>query len=876
MISELIRQRGETPFFENGNNVERHLYGDSRRLFAASLGKLDTLSQGRSFINIPSELIPLHEELISNNNYKLAESRGGIDLVSVFGINEIFFLPEHGKTWLDQWINFATPEEIENEFAFYLGAGYINSLEYAALIESLTISRLIHSNQKRRDGIRRSLHGHILPGLRYVFDNREEVINDILLNDSDDQSSFFEHIFAIMSHDWYEDVEDFEIKRIIEGQFPNHLLEIIDSLTHKKRDGQSLEEYVEKVRTSKRAAKFAKMVDRQMNVLDDIGKAPPIAIIKNPEVRTRSIEYINETREKYLPIFEDSELPLIDKFKETLDYVEKDFNNSIEFLRILDRIIVNWIIRKNKRQFRYRQRKDAYVHIMRMIEDLQENASIYGVNNTSGIIGGIYMHDFIEDIDFQNMLRERMKGLKPDIEEIFVYSMACAHSSRAMEDDTEIGHEQVEKIYNLSQEEGLVPEFNQALIDVFSKRPIEGNKKKVDKRKKLFPYFKKHEIEFYKLRPVNISVKSMKDAIHLDLEGSIILALEMIDKIKYPPKFDPTYVWRQLQEIQYNVIPLLESYGLKELQKYIADIVDVETYSKILGESGLKTALQALEDIRKVEYETVNNFEKIINRLFGGRSLIEYDRKGLSAVNKLVQDGRTVITDLSRCRIVLPKQLSEEDLLAEALDMVESIIIEFKSNTVIDGETEIKVNRPYEVVDGKLAKLPIRISLEEVDRLQNQEMLDRIGRINSLIGNEEDYKLFEFVKRETGYKDVKIVFEIKRPGKESVYYEIIITNFTFHKNNTFGEASRNAKKLHDMNEEMKTITNNVEWLKILESLYMRAALYKMMSSRGLYVSPRSSNWLKGKKLARQSSRKGDDMLRRIRGIMTSNSSNLFT
>lgn len=854
--------------------IKDRLNNDPYLMASFHLGRLEKQNGGQNPI----------EQIVRNENREQAwlEFKYGVAL------QDLFFTPTSRETWLEDTVNFATPEEIEHEFAFYLGANYINSEEYSLLLNALEVSKFIHANDKRRDGLRRSLYGHLLPGLRVIFDNRGEIINDILEDDGDDPLNFFESVFTFIGHDWLEDIKDSKFEEYID-HFPPQLKDNIKALTHSKGEGVSIEEYAKKIAGSKRVIKFVKMLDKMMNHIDDIGKAPVLQLNKyiEPRCKSRHINYLEETEAHYSNTFKEARLPLFDKFEEVVERIKSDDILARDYFRELDNIVKGWI--PKEAEYRKNARPDRYEHIVRIIENLQANAAEYGVINSVGMVGAAFIHDFVMDKDFQNKLREELKRYdikNPPLAELLRYSIGVAYSAKSIGNKAEIQSDQVNKIYNLENRDDLSESFKENLKLVFSKPPENEGIDNINRRLGSFNYFLFNRNEFFRLRPSmgTITKRAFREIQKFDIEGLLLMSLEMMDKIDhviYIEDRDPTYQWRQLQESMYLVIPLLESFGLKGMARALTDKVEEKTLREIEDTEKLEEKEREIELIKMRSDPIVRDIETAVNRSVGNRGVIEFDKKGLMGiVKKLLQENRTVVTDLDRCRVVLPEIKDDEYLLLETFEMIEKVILEFdRLQTNKEGGEDdryaISIGRPFEPVDGEKEKLALRISIPESEDLKLVAR-DFEAKMKGLLGIPAEINLVEFVERKTDYRDVKVVFMINNQiesGEKPVFYEMIVTDSSRHKVNTFGAGAR-VYKFIASRLKSGVYEPSEDEINLLQDFYMRSAIYSIMSTKGFYMAQKSRKWLKDRNMATEKLR-GKDIVKRFKGIITKNSSYIF-
>lgn len=855
--------------------IKDRLNNDPYLMASFHLGRLEKQNGGQNPI----------EQIVRNENREQAwlEFKYGVAL------QDLFFTPTSRETWLEDTVNFATPEEIEHEFAFYLGANYINSEEYSLLLNALEVSKFIHANDKRRDGLRRSLYGHLLPGLRVIFDNRGEIINDILEDDGDDPLNFFESVFTFIGHDWLEDIKDSKFEEYID-HFPPQLKDNIKALTHSKGEGVSIEEYAKKIAGSKRVIKFVKMLDKMMNHIDDIGKAPVLQLNKytEPRCKSRHINYLEETEAHYSNTFKEARLPLFDKFEEVVERIKSDDILARDYFRELDNIVKGWI--PKEAEYRKNARPDRYEHIVRIIENLQSNAAEYGVVNSIGMIGAIFIHDFIMDNRFLNKLRWELRKYdieNPPIAELLRYSMGVAYSARSVENKAEIQSDQINKIYNLKTRRDLSSSFKDNLKFVFRKPPENESISNRNKRLESFQYFSFHRKKFFELRPSmgTIPEKAFRETQRFDIEGLLLIAMEMMDKIDFVDfveNRDPTYQWRQLQESMYLVIPLLESFGLKGMARSLTNKVEEIILKEIVDTQTLGEIERETELIKMRSGPIVRDLKTAINRSVAGSGVIEFDEKGLMGIiNKLLQPNRTVVTDLNRCRVVLPEIKDDEYLLLETFEVIEKVILEFNrlQTNKEEGEDDryaISIGRPFEPVDGEKEKLAVRISIPESENLKLVAR-DFEAKMKVLLGIPAEIDLVEFVPRKTKYRDVKVVFMINNEtesGDDPVYYEMIITDSSRHKINTFGAGARVYKFIVSRLKSGDYEPPEQE-ISLLQEFYMRSAIYAIMSTKGFYSAEKSREWLKDRNMATDEKLKGRNIVDRFKGIITKNSSYIF-
>ncbi len=794
-------------------------------------------------------------------------------------LRDVFFLPKQDSDWIQDWVNFSTPEEVENQFAFYLGANYINKEEYELLLEALKLSRQIHGSEKRRDGIRRSLNGHILPGLRVIFNNRKAIVDS--KDNREDKLSFFESVFVFMGHDWLEDVKDPFLKEKIEN-FPEELVTRIKKLTHRKEEGVSNEKYAQEINGAGRIEKFVKMIDRMVNLFDDIGKAPSLSEISSEFSLSRVQKYVAETRELYLEEFRREKLPLFEKFEQVVNYVEKDSKLSRGYIKIVRELVMGHLGLKNSPKTEgqtdgtgFRRERSPYKkldHVERIIRDLEENSAKYGILPTAGMVGAIYFHDLVKDDNFINKMRSYLRTIKdsePEVYRLLKYSLSIAHSSRMVENKCEIDRNLAGKVYSgmedrlFETEEGSVS-AKDLLLNVFTK-PKEDSRKTTprDTSQKVF---KKYILEMYKIRPPlkETRINTFNKLIHGDIEGALLRALEVIDNIKNPPDFDDTYAWRNCQETLYLLLPLIETFGLKGVAKELKNTVLTHIFSVLKGKEFVDGGLRLIETV--AGNPEIRKLEKIINQVVEGDALIDYDTKGIGALlEKLVEENRNTITDIRRCRVVLPPTESDEDLLFSAVGILGKVISQAKGSGM-----EISIYRPLERIGGEEPKKPIRISLGDGNAFIGEWADLLIGELKTKLQIPEMEDLHHFVPRKTGYKDVKIVFQVRSHDQnEPLYYEMIITDSTRHLRNTFGPAARVYKL---MAKEIDDSTNpDGGHLETIRQLMQRSMAYIIYSHARLILSDKSSGWFNETfpvSSKNRGYRKDRDVIEDLNGVLT--------
>lgn len=860
--------------------IQERLKSNPKLLASFHLGQLESPKRlGRNSI-----------ELVQQN-----EKREQAWLEYSYGVElkDLFYIPEKGQNWIEEWVNFSVPEETANQFAFYLGAGYITIEEYDLLNSAMEVTRLVHGNELRRDGLRRSLNGHILPGMRLIFEMREEVINDYMFNEPGNGINFFNTLFTFLGHDWLEDSQDGFIHGMIR-QFPQELQKKIENLTHLKKDGESKDDYAIKVENSGREEKFVKMLDRMVNVLDDLGKAPKLNKRKETD-STRTEDYINETRQNFQTIFAEARLPYFEKFVEVLNHVEQDSKNSRDFLNFLDSEVREWYqkdydrkIRSGVNVNRERTPDQKMGHIIRMISDLEENSAKYGILYSTGIVGAIYLHDIVNKKSFidrmRDLLREMDKGSSEQQQKakLMRYSLGVAYSSRIVEGKSDIDLDYIDVAYSSQSDDTRA-----TLKDLFRTPPKQITINSPSSRRDATDEFLSKKATFYKIRPEPNKIKlgSMKKSLEYDIEGALVRALEVIDNINHPAPFDETYAWRNSQESMYFLIPYLESLGLKNTARAVTNEVEVHIHGELYGEEVVNNVLELMK--KGDESVQINNLERVINRRVGHLAVIEFDRKGVgSTIKKYVEENRTVVTDLRRCRINLPSRLYDIDLLVDGLSIIKGVIEDYKKGREsIEGSKEecgIKIERPLEQVAGRKVKLPLRISLDP-DDLSEYFVEETLESIKETLNQEEDIQ-YEFVNRPTGYKDIKVVLKLDNPEGEPSYYEIIITDAIRHYDNTYGPAARIFKSMvHDeeiaglgkisvLREIEKPLSPN-DIQKILDALYMRSSTYIIRSNHGLNLSSKAIDWLGKRGLWGPGL--GNEIIDKFDGILTENSNYLL-
>lgn len=791
-------------------------------------------------------------------------------------IKDLFFLPKEGN-WIENWINFSTPEEVENQFAFYLGANYINPEEYLLLLGALKLSRQIHGNEKRRDGLRRSLNGHILPGMRFIFDNRHEIIDSILNEEAEGELSFFERLFVFMGHDWMEDQKDDFLNDCI-AQFPTELVEKIRNLSHFKSNGITREVYADGINGAGKVEKFVKMVDRMMNLLDDRGKTPSLDVITSPERLSKVEGYLEETKHLYKPIFEEAGLPLFYKFEEVVNYVETDVKTSRDYLTFVrEKVLESLGLPKNTRPVQERfdegtgddhTRRDRspiqkLAHIERMIKDLEQNSAKYGILCSTGNIASIYFHDLIKERSFLDKMNSSLKEFdhvengNPRIAKLLRYSLALANSARAIENKSVILPTLVNRLY-----EDQPAKTRELLSDIFAKPSKDPSANTRQLAQKDFAEDKKN---LYNLVPApdKINFNTFRKILNWDIEGALLRTLEVIDNINHPPNFDKTYAWRNCQEALYLLLPLLETFGLKGAAKELKNTILTHIHEILYGKDDVTSKLRKIENASN--QQEILELEKIINRVVGGEAVIDFDVKGAgSALQKYQEEGRTAITDLRRCRVILPPMSSDAELLESALSIISSVV------DLASGEDlQILINRPSESVGSEAPKLPLRISLDmDPGMLELYDIL--IHEMKESLNIPEIENLHQFVSRRTGYKDVKIVFQITPKGSNSddpIFYEMIIVDSSRHQNNVSGEAGRIFRMIRS-GEGGKERRPTEEELTIARGLSERNLAYTIYSHSGLNLSLKSQLWLQSLGRRPDFVHSDEDAIERLRGVLT--------
>lgn len=785
-------------------------------------------------------------------------------------LKDLFFLPKGGEDWVDGWVNFSTPEEVEGEFAFYLGANYISSEEYLLLMDTMKLTRQIHGNTKRKDGLRRSLNGHILPGMRVIFDNRHEIIDSILQDSDDLEGSFFDIVFTFLSHDWLEDSRDEFLTGKVED-FPPHLVERIRTLSHFKGNGVDIEEYSQNIKNSGKVVKLVKMIDRMVNLLDDQGRSPSLAVLHslgnphNPGIQSKQDRYIEETEKYYLGIFRDANLPLFGKFEQVLNLIKEDSSISKSFLTFIRDEAFNWIRKKERRYTdigsgesigsrRERSAEEKIKHIERMVEDLEKNASEYGILFSTGMVGAIYLHDLVKDRRFIDSMRSKLNELdrsedkeSQSIAGLLRYSLGIARGSREIEDKSVISEHLVKRLYGNTSED-----VGELLGDIFAKPPAREKINRINRRRKAQELFEERKLELYRLTPSpnEINFNTFRKVLRLDVEAVLLRSLEVMDNIKNLPAFDRTYVWRNCQESLYFLFPLLEAFGLKGTSKALKREVNSHIYGVLRGQDFVDKAQEMIEQVQS--RPELGIIKDIITRIAGGDSVIEFDTKGIGSVlPKFGGEGRSVTTDVERCRIISSPITSDKDVLEEAVEVIQGVVVQTREQGV-----NINIYRPQESVDGEPPKKPIRISLKEEGIHIVADGL--ITDLKQSLEIPEIENLYEFTKRPTDYADVKVVFQITPDdGSDPIYYEMILVDSNRHWNNTFGSASRTYKEIGK-----KGVVDPLrEELKILRELGERAGAYAMYSCRNPFLAPASQQWLEHHRLGRMDSKgAGEGML----------------
>lgn len=788
-------------------------------------------------------------------------------------LKEMFFLPDRNKDWIDGWVNFSTPEEVENQLAFYLGANYINDDEYQLLSRALTLSRQIHGSEKRKDGLRRSLDGHILPGMRFIFDNRKEIVDSILMEEGGEPLSFFESLFVYLGHDWIEDVKDEQLREQF-ALFPDELIRKIQNLS-KTPEVREENGYLDSLKTAGKVEKFVKMVDRMMNLLDDRGKSPPLGSSR----RSKGEEYLVETRTYYMEMFREAQLPLFDKFEQVVSYVEQDSKLSRDFLDIVQELVNASLGLPNtvrssadivasamdkSNQNRERSTKEKLAHIERMVSDLMANSTRFGILPSTGMVGAIYFHDLVNDTSFIDRVRSKLNELDSGenrnlhLARLLRYSTAVAHSSRVVENKSRIERDLIDRLYRDQREPVKV-----MLRKVFA-RPHTRTKRGSDYQQTLGE-FESNRINMYRIAPAahEIKFQTFKDCLEYDIEGVLLRFLEVRDNILNPNLSDPTYAWRNCQESLYFLLPLVEAFGLKGPAKELANVIHAHVVGELMGEdfvNNVSTELKRISDSPEIKL-----LEKIINRIVGDSALIEYDRKGIgSSAEKRMKEALEVITDLARCRIVLPPTDRDDDVLIKSMGIIEEVVSQARNA----GLLHVNISRPFKPTGDKNGKRPLRISLPPEGGTAT--VADRmISDIKERLGIPELEIIHEFVERPTGYKDVKVVFQIPpNDGGEPYYYEMIITESFRYKNNLFGTAARVARQIVGSTQENVGRKITQEHRNLLTRLSHRTISYMMFSSSGTNLARFSLSWLRKMHLGNPDNLDDDDILGFVDGLLT--------
>ena len=293
----------------------------------------------------------------------------------------------------------------------------------------------------------------------------------------------------------------------------------------------------------------------------------------------------------------------------------------------------------------------------------------------------------------------------------------------------------------------------------------------------------------------------------------------------------------------YFLFPLLEAFGLKGTSKALKKEINSHIYGVLRGQDFVDEAQEMIDQVHS--RPELGIIEDIITRIAGGDSVIEFDTKGIGSVlPKFGEEGRSVTTDVKRCRIIFPLITSDKDLLEEAVKTIQAIVLQAREQGV-----NINIYRPQESVEGKTPKQPIRISLKEegIGNVAN----GLITNLKESLGIPEMESLYEFPQRPTDYADVKVVFQIiPDDASNPIYYEVILVDSNRHLNNTFGSASRTYKEI---GKKRGIVDPLREELVILRELGRRAMAYAMYSYRNLFLAPASRMWLRDRKLERMGS-----------------------
>lgn len=673
--------------------------------------------------------------------------------------------------WIKDFVHLALPGEIKNHFAFYLGAGYITGEEYRMLEDALKTSQVVYSGTRQRDG-RDILEGHVLPGMRFIFDNREELLNGLEYT-RDDYLPLFKLALSFLGHHWVrEDKGSKSLKFFLSELSERGLLNGIEG---KNQDNGVDADWKKVLDTSE-------CINRICNNIGNLSKAPTLEEIKS-EKSSHASRYREETTE-LISELEGNNIPCTGKLKEVLELVEGDAELNIRFLSAIRNISMEY----------WGAESEKFKRSERLIQFLEDNAEKLGVWNTTGLVGAIYLKSLLDD---QSRVQEIIDKYKEDenFSKLLTHSLGLAISYQGVTELSNFNNVDILSIYK--KEPGF---FN--LESLFNESLDQEKKQQL---------FSDCTVEYCSLRPVEPPVDDILAALELDLEGSLLLALEILESVQESEDQLSVDTWLKLQKGLYFILPVLEAGNIKTLGSHFSDIVrqrlnlymDRDKFVRIreIYEKSFPRHLGLANTVR-------DKLQDSIERLWEDANITS-GVKRLGSITDKVYLRNKLPTDVVRARVVFSRSMKAGELLEKSVKVIHELIaqiLQSMEDGTLSDYIDVQISRPN--------ARPLKISLKDLSKEQ----------INTIMGEESD-PFWELVERKTDYEDVKVVLALYDHDENPTYVEVQFVDDGRNWQNTFGSGTRIMRSMRESTKDGENIDTD---LMRLEKIGERLIVYQTM------------------------------------------------
>lgn len=727
------------------------------------------------------------------------------------------------------WVNFMTPEMVFMDLEELEDRAELRSEQVAVIKGMIDLSQGYYGLAKRRDGFRTTLLGHVLPGMGYIVKNKEDIlgyyerrqdINRSEFTDEDKQDYLFHTLALFVSHDWLEDASEakrhevpltlralFDSNEIPEEHFKS-LWADLNAITKPNKaaviSGNREALYAEQLTYGSDVVAVVKLIDRTLNHFDDFGS-----------IRTKKVtEYIEETSKYLQPFFESrgmEGMQIYDLFVSSKGILEI-LGEDAEYSDLVLELMTVDAREEAKLDKLYGKRQDAWEHIRRMISVLNEMYEELQIKPTPGFKLAIISHDILGNLlDKSSMndknLTARFSKVFTIDPELVTYALGVARSAYDLEKMSE--ELRRDPIGNFVADQSL-----KKSDDGQDNKPIEvtEEQKRILKGVYSGETITSEEFEaIRRLRPTLAPSGDLLRALDQDIEGAILLAIEKLDNIENPPKFDRDgYVFRAANEILYFLVPLLQTGGLNK----IAQKLRGKALEKLVSKADLAKATEIHESYDDLYNRFLPRLAEDVYSLeeVTADASVTINRKALGSIARSVEKGEyedSVPDDIVRSRVVFP-MMSEEKFFENSGLVLRNIMnTADEGGYASEGVKSLTIEHPDPKKRSHGIKVMGILSKDDEDRISN------------LMANVVSPEFASVRPSKNDFKSVNVKIKMEMLDGTFKYMEMQFVRSDWHYDNSLGKAAHVLFKQGVMEP-------SAEHVQALQDIYMRHLIYWLL------------------------------------------------